>query len=125
MFPPLIALEEHFFSHAASTNATMREQYSEQFKHIPSLSDKLTDLATLRLSYMQAGQVSLQIISHAPGSMTPEECKDANDQLSTAIKHHPTRFAGFAVLPVSDPSASAAELTRCVQDLGFVGALVC
>ena len=124
MLPPLIALEEHFFSHAASTNALMREQYSEQFKHIPSLSDKLTDLDGLRLSNMKAGQVSLQIISHAPGTMTPNECKDANDQLFAAIKQHPSRYAGFAVLPVANPQASAAELTRCVKELGFVGALV-
>ncbi|KIV79717.1 hypothetical protein PV11_07263 [Exophiala sideris] len=124
MLPPLITLEEHFFSHAASTNSTMREQYSEQFKHIPSLHDKLIDLDNLRLSSMKAGQVSLQIISHAPGTMTPDECKDANDQLSAAIKKHPSRYAGFAVLPVADPQASAAELTRCVEELGFVGTLI-
>ena len=35
----------------------------------------------------------------------------------------PDRFAGFAALPMQDPDERA-ELTRCVKDLGFVGALV-
>lgn len=127
MIPPLITLEEHFFSRAASASPTISSQYSEQFIHIPSLSDKLTDLSTLRLSQMDAGRVSFQIISHAPGSLTQSECRSANDQLSSAIKDHPDRFAGFAVLPVSDPdpgASSAAELVRCVTQLGFVGALI-
>ncbi len=129
MLPPLITLEEHFFSTAASSSATMQSQYSEQFKHIPSLSQKLSDLSTLRLSSMDAGQVSFQIISHAPGSLTPQECRKANDQLHSAIQHQhqtqqPKRFAGFAVLPVSDPSACASELTRCIKELRFVGALI-
>ncbi|KAK5193421.1 hypothetical protein LTR47_007862 [Exophiala xenobiotica] len=135
MLPPLITLEEHFFSAAASSSPTMQSQYSEQFKHIPGLSQKLSDLSTLRLSSMDAGQVSFQIISHAPGSLTPEECRKANDQLHSAIQlqtqtkqpqgqPQPKRFAGFAVLPVSDPSSCASELTRCIKDLGFVGALI-
>ncbi|KAL6246931.1 hypothetical protein RBB50_006238 [Rhinocladiella similis] len=124
MIPPLITLEEHFFSHAASTSPTISSQYSEQFKHIPSLSDKLTDLSALRLSQMDLGHVSFQIISHAPGSLTPSECQSANDQLASAIQDIPGRFAGFAVLPVSDAAASAAELTRCIRQLGFVGALI-
>ncbi|KIW10520.1 hypothetical protein PV08_11484 [Exophiala spinifera] len=124
MDPPLITLEEHFFSSAASTSETISTQYSEQFKHIPNLLDKLTDLSTLRLSQMDLGHVSFQIISHAPGSLTASECQSANDQLFSAIRAHPDRFAGFAVLPMSDPVACAAELTRCVTELGFVGALV-
>src|SRR5205085_1993196 len=34
------------------------------------------------------------------------------------------RFGAFAALPLQDPVAAAQELTRAVQDLGFVGALV-
>src|SRR5258708_22406706 len=31
---------------------------------------------------------------------------------------------GFAALPLQDPEAAAEELTRCVKELGFCGALV-
>ena len=45
-----------------------------------------------------------------------------NDHLAAAVARHPTRFAGFAVLPMQSPEACAAELRRSVKDLGFVGA---
>jgi 2,3-dihydroxybenzoate decarboxylase len=48
----------------------------------------------------------------------------ANDVLAEAIAKHPGRFAGFAALPMQDPDAAALELERCVEKLGFVGALV-
>lgn len=73
---------------------------------------------------MDAGKVSLQIISHAPGLVGVDNCVAANDQLAAAVKQNPERFKGFAVLPVSDPQACAAELRRCVDELGFVGALI-
>jgi predicted TIM-barrel fold metal-dependent hydrolase len=123
MIPPLISLEEHFFSAAMLASPTAAK-YSEQFKHIPGLRDKLSDVGPLRLSGMDANNISLQIVSHAPGSMSAGECRSANDQLSHSVKQNPDRFAGFAVLPVSEPGACADELTRCVKDLGFVGALI-
>lgn len=73
---------------------------------------------------MNEGNVSVQVISHGPGAMRASQCKAANDQLAAAVKGNPDRFAGFAVLPVSDPQESAQELTRCIRELGFVGALI-
>src|SRR6516165_8789865 len=40
------------------------------------------------------------------------------------IAKKPKRLKGFATLPLQDPDAAAQELTRCVRDLGFCGALV-
>lgn len=127
MVPPLIALEEHFFSEAMLAGGSdSTDQYSEQLKHIPGLADKLADVGELRLASMETGKISLQVVSHAPGSLTPAQCRAANDQLAQAVARNASRFAGFAVLPVShDPAADcAAELTRCVKELGFVGALI-
>jgi predicted TIM-barrel fold metal-dependent hydrolase len=39
------------------------------------------------------------------------------------VARHPDRFAGFAVLPLQDSEAAAAELERCVTRLGFKGAM--
>jgi len=47
-----------------------------------------------------------------------------NDMLAEEIAHNPRRFAGFAGLPMQDPEAAAKELTRCVEELGFKGAMV-
>ena len=50
--------------------------------------------------------------------------RQANDVLAAEIARRPDRFAGFAALPMQDPDEAARELTRCVKELGFVGALV-
>ena len=47
-----------------------------------------------------------------------------NDLLAATIEAHPTRFAGFAALPLQDPQAAAKELERSVTQLGLRGALV-
>jgi len=133
MPPPLITLEEHFF--AAKVPAELRDSYSEQLKHVPGIQDKLSNLSDLRLSDMDAGKVSLQIVSHAPGLTDPAACKSANDQLHAAItdeearaggsaREGKSRLAGFAVAPMGDPIQAAAELRRAITDLQFVGALV-
>jgi 2,3-dihydroxybenzoate decarboxylase len=50
--------------------------------------------------------------------------REANDHLAAEIAKRSDRFAGFAALPMQDPDEAARELTRCVKELGFVGALV-
>jgi predicted TIM-barrel fold metal-dependent hydrolase len=119
---PLITLEEHFFAQEIGQAQT----YIEQFKWLPGLLDKLNDIGPLRLAEMNKGGVSLQVVSHGPGlgTVKPQTCTDANNQLHAAIEQNPTRFAGFAVLPMSAPEDAANELKRSVKELGFVGALV-
>ena len=50
--------------------------------------------------------------------------RQANDFLAGEIQKHPKRYAGFAHLPLQDAQAAAAELERCVKELGFKGALI-
>ncbi|KAK2067822.1 hypothetical protein P8C59_001528 [Phyllachora maydis] len=141
MTPPLVTLEEHFFS--STVPESLQNQYSVQLKHVPSLLAKLRDLGDLRLQHMDAGGVALQVVSHAPGLSTAtgehsgshstspdggpvQGCRRANDHLAEAIraKTGAGRLAAFAVLPMGSPGEAALELRRCVRDLGFVGALV-
>ncbi len=53
-----------------------------------------------------------------------EVAREANDVLAGEVRKRPDRFAAFAALPMQDPEAASAELTRCVKELGMVGALV-
>ena len=47
----------------------------------------------------------------------------ANDELAGLVARYPDRFAGFsAALPMSDPDAAAAELSRAMTELGALGA---
>jgi len=50
--------------------------------------------------------------------------REANETLAAEVHKRLDRFAAFAALPLQDPEAATAELTRCVKELGMVGALV-
>lgn len=71
MTPPLIALEEHFYSNAVF--ASIGEKFQSTLKAVPGLSEALLDLGDGRLAAMDRGKISLQVISHAftPGTRSP------------------------------------------------------
>src|SRR6187397_3277558 len=122
-----IALEEHF-----ATAATLAD--SQVFgAHVWSeLGPRLTDFQDKRLRLMDASGVELMILSlNAPAVQAIFDvpraiavAREANDVLAAGIAKRPDRFAGFAALPMQDPDAASKELTRCVKELGFKGALV-
>ena len=92
----------------------------------------MLDLDAGRLAEMDAHGIERAILSlNSPGiqgipdtATAIDVARRANDVLADAIAKHPMRFAGFAALPMQDPDAAAAELTRSVRELGFKGALV-
>lgn len=120
-----IALEEHF-----AIEETLGEPHA--FAPVwPELSRRLLNVDSC-LADMDASSIDMMVMSlNAPAVQAiPDVAKaiavarKANDRLAEVIAKHPKRFAGFAALPMQDPEAAAAELTRCVRELGFVGALV-
>lgn len=63
MVPPLIALEEHYYSKAVFS--AIGGKFQHTLKAVPGLSEQLLDLGDGRLAAMDRGQISLQVISHA------------------------------------------------------------
>ncbi|KAK3175530.1 hypothetical protein K4F52_010195 [Lecanicillium sp. MT-2017a] len=126
MTPPLIALEEHWYSQAVFDS--FDNSLKRGIQNWPGATERLRDAGELRLREMNRGKVSLQVISHCVAeNPSPEVCRAGNDQLAREIANSheaSTRFAGFAILPMHDPQAAANELERTVKELGFVGALV-
>ena len=122
-----IALEEH-----VAIEATLGD--SKVFgAHVwDRLGPRLLDVQDMRLKEMDQHGVELMILSlNAPAVQAIHDVKraiavarQANDALAEEIRKRPARFAAFAALPMQDPEAATQELTRCVKDLGFVGALV-
>jgi len=121
-----IALEEHF---------TLREIIEDSYavKDLPpETRSKILDIGPGRLADMDRGGLELCILSlTAPGiqsvpntSQAITLARSANDHLAENIAKNPNRLKGFAALPMQDPQAAAQELTRCVRELGFKGALV-
>jgi predicted TIM-barrel fold metal-dependent hydrolase len=120
-----IALEEHFV-----IPETLGASFAASGP--PEFQRRIEEIGSERIAAMDRGGVELCILSlSAPGiqgipnlSQAVSVARHANDHLAEQIAKSPKRFKGFAALPMQDPEAAAAELTRCVKELGFCGALV-
>jgi 2,3-dihydroxybenzoate decarboxylase len=125
-----IALEEHF---APPDTFEVKFKYvSTRLPAWPEFERRQVNFFEQALRDMDKTGVEMSITSlGAPAIqalLDPKEAAEAarktNDFLKARIDEHPGRLAGFAALPMQDPEAAARELTRCVRELGFVGALV-
>jgi 2,3-dihydroxybenzoate decarboxylase len=121
-----IALEEHF-----ALPGTIDASYTSL--PTPESRLKILDLGSGRIAEMDRSGLDLCILSDSgPASIqtvpnTSEavaRSRRSNDYLAEHIAKYPKRLKGFAALPMQDPQAAAQELTRCVKELGFCGALV-
>lgn len=125
----IVTLEEHFLANAlVDKNPKLLE--GTRFMP-PWLKNSLGDLDSGRLRDMDESGITMQVISATmPGAdlLDGEEgirfAKATNDQLAARVRQHPSRFAGFAHLPMRSPEAAADELERAVSQLGFRGAMI-
>lgn len=117
-----IGLEEHATFEALGDSSPF---YDEIWK-TKSVRAELLDKGAGRVADMDAGHMSLQVLSQLPGlaNERPDDCRKANDQLAEVIRERPSRFAGFAALPMSYPQEAAKELERAVTQLNLVGAMI-
>lgn len=120
-----IALEEHF-AVPETLSASFAAQGSPEFQR------QIEEIGSVRIAEMDRGGVELCILSlTAPGiqgipdpAQAVAVARRTNDHLAESIAKYPKRLKGFASLPMQDPQAATEELTRCVKNLGFCGALV-
>jgi predicted TIM-barrel fold metal-dependent hydrolase len=121
-----IALEEHF-----ALPGTIPDSYTS----LPTRESRLQiqDLGSGRIAEMDQNGLELCILSESgPASIQTvlktseavDRAQRSNDYLAEHVAKYPKRLKGFAALPMQDPQAAAQELTRCVKELGFCGALV-
>jgi predicted TIM-barrel fold metal-dependent hydrolase len=123
--PLVIAIEEHYLDPEVDAKVGGKAGGGAPVR------ERLFDLGELRLKEMDEAGIDIQVLSHCPpgaqafdGQTAAEQARGVNDRLNEVVKAKPDRFAGFATLPLRDPAGSAAELDRCVQELGFKGAMV-
>lgn len=126
----VIAVEEHFVTPAFV--AGPGKAANERMQRAPNgskLIARLSNISDERIAEMDAADIDMQVLSlNSPGVEQADAsdaiacARDANDYLAEAVKAHPSRFAGFASLPVQSPEQAAVELDRCVRKLGFKGA---
>lgn len=134
-----IALEEHFriaAIHHANRDHPLERMYGALaeagfFPAGAEIPPGIGDLDSRRIADMDAAGIDVQVLSHTvpavealPARQAATLASAANDAAAEAAARHPGRFAGLATLPVGQPAAAAAELTRAVRDYGFVGAMI-
>src|SRR5690242_17260780 len=124
--PGKIALEEHF-----ALPGTIDASYTSL--PTPESRRQIQDLGSGRIAAMDRSGLELCILSESgPASIQTvlktseavDKSQRSNDYLAEHIAKYPKRLKGFAALPMQDPQVAAQELTRCVKELGFCGALV-
>lgn len=98
--------------------------------------EDLRHLADQHVMWLDGVGTDIQLVSARPYSLMHSErpkrivhwwAMAVNDAIGTQVEHVPHRLQGVANLPQAwgDPiSATFEELDRCVNELGFVGALV-
>ncbi len=91
----------------------------------------LQDLDQIRLQHMDEAGIDRQVIAlTAPGVQVMDKSTAvsfaalANDQLSEAVKRHPTRFTGMIAVAPQDPKAAALEIERGVTKLGMHSVII-
>lgn len=128
-----IAIEEAILNPKyASHNARYKDFLSVYAKYVGTLPEKLLDIHGERLRKMDEHGVEYMVLSMtSPGvqdvvdrNTAEEMARNSNDYLATEVAKNPQRFGAFAQLSMHDASQAAAELKRCVTELGMFGALV-
>jgi len=122
---PVIAIEEHYSDPELYAQFTGRDSFAP-----PHVRKALEDVGEARLKDMDAAGIDVQVLSHTAPSLQKIEtgavelARRVNDRLAQIVTSQPARYAAFAALPTSDPAAAADELARCVETLGFKGAML-
>ncbi len=125
-----IAFEEHFVT--SELRDTIFGSIGWDREEWQSTADRLQDTGSARIAEMDAAGIGVAVLSLAApciqdevdATQAVERASAANDALANAVAGYPDRYIGLAALPLQDPMEAAAELERCVTDLGFKGALV-
>ena len=124
-----IAVEEHFVTPALKDTIFPSIGWDPgEWQH---MAEQLQEVGETRLADMDAAGIGISVLSLAAPCIQDEvdvgqaieRAIGANDALAQAVAAHPDRFAGLAALALQDPEAAADELERCVNQLGFKGAL--
>jgi predicted TIM-barrel fold metal-dependent hydrolase len=127
-------LVERLLDRPARPNVT-RDRSGELVLNAMTASTTMTAGYTdpvARLAYMDRAGIDRQLLTFPgalgvdvmPASEVGPIIRAYNEHLAEICRKSRGRFLGLAGLPLAEPGAAAAELTRCRHDLGLLGAIL-
>lgn len=142
-FKKLICVEEHFILPEISAQVMqflakknggkppISEAQRDLMKIVLPTQDFIAEVGEKRLDFMNKAGISTQILSYGAGSpqnlmdisLADELCQKANNELLNLISKNPSRFGGFALLPMVSVEKAVQELERTAR-LGLKGAMI-
>jgi 2,3-dihydroxybenzoate decarboxylase len=126
-----IALEEAITTPPTSAYVDITVKIAPTEEAKAGLIEKLED-SDQRIAAMDDAGIDIFVLSQtSPGvqaekdaSVAVERARETNDYMQGQIKQHPDRYRGFAHLAMQDVQAACDELKRCVEEFGFLGAMI-
>ena len=104
---------------------------SSQSERARFIMEGLQDLDARRLQHMDESGIDRAIIAlTAPGVQVMDAAtavsfaRVANDELSAAVRKHPTRFSGMVAVAPQNPAEAAKEIERGITKLGLTGVII-
>jgi 2,3-dihydroxybenzoate decarboxylase len=124
-----IAFEEHC---AIPETIAQTQAFAGESTDYEKFCRQMLDMDAERIERMDSNGIEFAVLSlNAPGVqaiLDPREAitvaQKGNDAMAKAVARKPDRLGAFAALPMQDPDAASAELTRCVKGMGFKGAML-
>lgn len=129
-----IAFEEHF---ATPELMALRKELLAYLgvemnlppKELMRTTELACDIERERLPGMDRNEIAVEVLqcgsNGLEGVTNPSRAvsiaRDFNDCVAEITKKYPDRFKAFALLPLQDPQAAAAELERCMTRYGMIG----
>lgn len=122
----VIALEEHVLPRDIIAAAGIEIGLRANKK-----AAQLDEMGEGRLQIMDDAGIDVQVLSalsNTVQSLEPSHSvtvnRQLNDRMAETVARYPERFRAFAALPMTDPAGAVDELTRSVEELGFLGAMI-
>ena len=124
-----IALEEHIMAPDFAVTgdpAFVNEAYHQDTEHkLVEYKERLQEMDQTGIQTAILSLTATGIEGVFDAGEAVERAQQMNDYMANFfIANNPSRFLGFAALPMQNPKAAAKELERCIKTLGFKGALI-
>ncbi|MGB7833769.1 MAG: amidohydrolase family protein, partial [Xanthobacteraceae bacterium] len=109
---------------AQDTLALGQKQDADRHSRLTQMTERLADLDGMGIAIQAIKPTPMQCYYNVPPEIALKAARMINDGLAEFASRRPDRFVPFGTVPLPDADAAAAELERCVRQMGFKGAQI-